>query len=130
MTDESATASVAAEDLLRTMLDAWAAGIAERRSADVAALFTEDALFQGFDPEPGYGREYITGYYAKQPVGLTADYELLSAREVSGDAIAGYARVLFARPDGAVTVYLSVIAERGEMGWLLSHYHVSKASDG
>ena len=120
------TDAAATERPLRVLLDAWAAGIAERRPADVAALFTEDALFQGFGPQPGHGREYIAAYYEKQPVGLRAEHELLSARPLSDTATVGYARVLFDRPEGKVPVYLTVIAEHAETGWLLSHYHVSK----
>lgn len=122
MTSETITA----EQELRSVLDQWATAIAEHRPADVAALFTEDALFQGFDPTPGVGRDYISRYYAKQPIGLRAEYELLSTRDIATDALAGYARVLFVRPDGDVTVYLTVIAQRGHTGWALSHYHVSK----
>lgn len=118
--------TISAEHELRTVLDRWATAIAERRPDDVAAVFTEDALFQGFDPAPGVGRDYISRYYAKQPVGLRAEYELLSTREIAQEAIVGYARVLFMRPDGDVTVHLTVIAQRGQAGWALSHYHVSK----
>ncbi|MGY0386081.1 nuclear transport factor 2 family protein [Nocardioides sp. WG-D5] len=122
MTSETITA----EHELRNVLDQWATAIAEHRPADVAALFTEDALFQGFDPAPGTGRDYISSYYAKQPIGLRAEYELLSTRAIATDALVGYARVLFERPDGDVAVYLTVIARRGHTGWALSHYHVSK----
>jgi uncharacterized protein (TIGR02246 family) len=118
--------TVTAEQVLRTVLDQWASGIAAHRPTEVAALFTEDALFQGFDPAPGFGRDYIAEYYAKQPVGLTADYELLSTREVAPGVVAAYARVLFTRPDGPVAVYLTVIAQRGLDDWRLSHYHVSR----
>lgn len=89
MTNEMHAAAAGAERTLRGLLAAWASGIAERRSADVAAVFTEDALFQGFDPEPGRGRANISAYYAKQPTGLTAEYELLSVRELPGGAIVG-----------------------------------------
>ena len=122
--------STAAEQDLRDVLDRWAAGIAERRPADVAALFTEDALFQGFDPAPGFGRDFIAGYYAKQPIGLSAEYELIAVREVAPRVWSAYARVQFNRPDGNVQVYLSVIAERGDTGLALSHYHVSKVIAG
>lgn len=118
--------TISAEHEMRTVLDQWATAIAEHRPADVAALFTEDALFQGFDPTPGVGRDHISRYYAKQPIGLRAEYELLSTREIAPDAIVGYARVLFRRPDGDVMVHLTVIAEREGTGWALSHYHVSK----
>lgn len=127
---EKIPATAGAEDGLRALLAAWASGIAERRSADVAALFTVDALFQGFDPEPGRGRQYIDAYYGKQPIGLTAEHELVSVRQVSGSAALGYARVLFDRPDGAVAVFLTVLAERVGSAWLLSHYHVSKIPAG
>jgi uncharacterized protein (TIGR02246 family) len=120
------TSTFDTEQGLRALLDQWAGGIAERRPVDVAALFTEDALFQGFDSAPGFGRDYITSYYAKQPVGLTADYELLSTRELAPDVIAGYARVLFTRPDGPVPVYLTLVAQRGRDGWRVNHYHVSR----
>lgn len=122
MTNETTSAT----QELRTVLDQWATAIAEHRPDDVAALFTDDAIFQGFDPTPGVGRDYISRYYAKQPVGLRAQYELLFTREIGPDAFAGYARVLFTRPDGDVTVYLTVIAQRGQTGWAVSHYHVSK----
>jgi uncharacterized protein (TIGR02246 family) len=122
MTDDTTTA----EPELRGLLDRWAAGIADRRPADVAALFTEDALFQGFDPEPGFGRDYITAYYAKQPVGLTADYELLTTRLLAPGVLAAYARVRFTRPDGPVPVHLTVIAQQDRGRWALSHYHVSR----
>jgi len=115
-----------AEREVRTLLDAWAAAIDERRPDDVAGLFAQDALFQGFDPEPGFGREFIAGYYAKQPVGLTAEYELVSTRDLGPGALVAYARVLFGRPDGDVPVHLTVVAQRGPDGWALSHYHVSK----
>jgi uncharacterized protein (TIGR02246 family) len=118
--------TISAEQELRTVLEQWATAIAEHRPADVAALFTEDALFQGFDPTPGVGRDYISRYYAKQPVGLRAEYELLSTRVIAQGALAGYARVLFKRPDGDVAVHLTVIAQHGRTGWALSHYHVSK----
>ncbi|MCL1869502.1 MAG: SgcJ/EcaC family oxidoreductase [Promicromonosporaceae bacterium] len=117
----------AVEQRVRTLLDRWAAGIAERRPDDVAALFTADALFQGFDPAPGFGREAVAGYYAKQPVGLTAEYELLSVRE-AGDAVIVYAHVVFHRPDGDVPVYLTAVVEQADGAWALSHYHVSRIS--
>jgi hypothetical protein len=38
--------------------------------------------------------------------------------------------VVFDRPDGAVPVFLTVIAERVGSEWLLSHYHVSRILGG
>jgi uncharacterized protein (TIGR02246 family) len=111
---------------LRELLDRWADGIARHEPAMVAALFTEEALFQGLDPTPGYGRAYVAGYYDKQPSGLTAAYELLSIRALTPDLTLAYAQVEFARPDGAVTAYLTLVAERVDGTLLLRHYHVSR----
>ena len=118
--------SESGERMLHELLDAWASRITARQPAQVAELFTEGALFQGFDPEPGFGRAVVEAYYAKQPVGLTPEYELLSAHEASDDVLVGYARVVFHRPDVDAHVYLTVVAERHGGEWLLSHYHVSK----
>lgn len=115
-----------AEEAVRGLLDEWATGIAEHRPRDVAALFTPDALFQGFDPTPGFDRDHVAAYYSKQPVGLTAAFDLIATRELAAGVVLGYARVLFARPDGPVPVFLTVVAERSQDGWALSHYHVSK----
>ena len=68
----------------------------------------------------------VAAYYSKQPVGLTADFDLIATRELAAGVVLGYARVLFARPDGPVPVFLTVVAERSQDGWALSHYHVSK----
>ena len=123
-------------EVLLISLGALAGAIAAHEPAVVAAQFTEDALFQGFDPQPGFGRAAVDAYYAKQPVGLTADYELLSTREPADGVALGYARVLFHRPERDVPVFMTVVAERGAAGsdspgqWLLSHYHVSKVIAG
>jgi len=114
------------EQPLPALLGAWADAIARHEPAEVAALFTEDALFQGFDPEPGSGRDVVEAYYGKQPLGLTAEWELLRVRRLSADTEIGYARVLFRRPDAEVPTYLTVVATRTADGWQLSHYHVSK----
>lgn len=108
------------------LLDRWADAIARHDPNAAAEVFTPDALFQGFDPTPGFGRQYISAYYDKQPIGLTADYELLSVRPITGGVTVAYASVLFQRPDGPVPTYLTVVAQRdGEETWALSHYHVS-----
>ena len=108
------------------LLDRWAEAIAKHDPQAVAETFTSDALFQGFDPRPGYGREYISAYYEKQPIGLTAEYELLSVRPLTPAVTVAYVSVLFHRPDGPVPVYLTVVAKKdGDGPWALSHYHVS-----
>ncbi|HEX6392994.1 MAG TPA: SgcJ/EcaC family oxidoreductase [Acidimicrobiales bacterium] len=112
--------------VIRGLLDRWADAIARHDPGAVADVFTPDALFQGFDPTPGYGRQYISAYYDKQPIGLTADYELLSVRVLAPTVTVAYASVLFERPDGPVPVYLTVVARKDpDASWALTHYHVS-----
>jgi len=41
--------------------------------------------------------------------------------------VLGYANAVFAFPDRpAVDVYLGVLVERGDDGWLIGHYQVSR----
>ena len=85
---------------------------------------------QGFDPAPGYGRAHISSYYQKQPLGLSAKYELQSVRALTPELTLAYARAVFERPDGAVGVYLTIVAELVRGRWAIRHYHVSKQVGG
>lgn len=115
-----------AAGIVTALLDRWSDGIRRRDLAHIAAQFTTDALFQGFDPEPAFGRDVVSAYYGKQPAGLTADHTLVRATRLADDAVLGYAAVVFHRPDRDVPVYLTVVAVREEGRWLISHYHVSR----
>jgi uncharacterized protein (TIGR02246 family) len=109
------------------VLDPWADGIRRHEADRVALLFTPEALFQGFDPQPGFGRAAVVAYYAKQPVGLSPDYKLVSVRGLGGGTIVAYAHVVFTRPDATeIPVYLTVITEPDGDRDLISHYHVSR----
>ena len=120
MTQPDAAATISA------LLDRWADGIRRRDLDQIATQFTEDALFQGFDPEPAFGRAAVTAYYGKQPPGLTADHTLLHSRTLAPGAVLGYAAVTFHRPDAPVQVHLTVVANEVGGQWLISHYHVSR----
>ncbi|MFD7023818.1 SgcJ/EcaC family oxidoreductase [Promicromonospora sukumoe] len=111
---------------ISALLDRWADGIRRRDLEHIAAQFTPDALFQGFDPEPSFGRDAVSAYYGKQPAGLTAEYRLIRTSEPADGVALGYAAVTFHRPDRPVNVHLTVVAVRTEDGWLISHYHVSR----
>lgn len=109
------------------VLDPWAEGIRRHEPDRVALLFTHDVLFQGFDPEPGFGRAAVVAYYTKQPVGLSPEYKLLSVRELGDGTMVTYAHVVFTRPDGTeIPVYLTLITEESGEKDLISHYHVSR----
>ncbi|WP_419706443.1 SgcJ/EcaC family oxidoreductase [Promicromonospora sp. NFX87] len=120
MTRPDAAATISA------LLDRWADGIRRRDLDQIAAQFTDDALFQGFDPEPAFGRDAVIAYYGKQPPGLTADHTLLHSRTLAPGAVLGYAAVTFHRPDAPVQVHLTVVAVEVDGQWLISHYHVSR----
>lgn len=115
-----------AEREVRVLLDSWAEGIAGHDPARIAELFTDDALFQGLDPAPGYGRAHISSYYEKRPIGLSATYELQSVRVLTPELTLAYARVDFERPDGPVRAYLTIVAELVHGRWAIRHYHVSQ----
>ena len=120
------TTKAANETALRDVLDRWKAGVDAHEPERVAAVFTEEALFQGLHPY-SVGRPGVAEYYASQPLGMTAEYEILESRQLADDLVLGYLRVVFAFTDRpALPVYLSVLAKKEPGGWFLDHYQVSK----
>ncbi|GAA4967541.1 uncharacterized protein (TIGR02246 family) [Nonomuraea thailandensis] len=113
------------ETILRDVLDRWKAGVDAHEPEGVAALFTEDAIFQGLRPY-SVGRPGIAAYYDSQPPGLTAAYRVLETRAPSDGLVLGYLAVDFSFADRpAVHVTLGVLLRRTGQGWLISHYQVS-----
>jgi uncharacterized protein (TIGR02246 family) len=122
----NATSTISNETALRDVLDRWKTHVDAHDPERVAAVFTEQALFQGLHPY-SVGRAGVAEYYASQPLGMTAEYEILETRRLADDLVLGYLRVLFAFTDRpTLTVYLSVLARKASAGWLLDHYQVSK----
>ena len=114
------------EAALRDVLDRWKAGVDAHDPDRVAAVFTQQALFQGLHPY-SIGRSGVAEYYASQPLGMTADYEILESRRPAEDLLLGYLRVRFAFADRpTLTVYIGVVARKESGGWFLDHYQVSK----
>ena len=112
-------------DIVREVLDRWQAGIAAHRPEQVAAVFAEDAIFQGLRPYT-VGRQGVFVYYESQPVGLTVDYRINEIREPADSVVLAYARADFTRPDGELTsLNLSVVVTQGDNGWQIAHYQVS-----
>jgi uncharacterized protein (TIGR02246 family) len=121
MTDE--------QKILQDVLDRWKSGIEAREPREVAALFTEDGIFQGFRPY-STGREAVAEYYDSQPVGLTADYRLQETRRLSDDVILGYLSVEFGFTDrDSIPANLTVVAVPDGDRWRLAHYHVSRITE-
>lgn len=115
------------ESTLTALLQEWQTRFNTPDPAGAAALFTEDALFQGLFPEPVTGPENILGYYRRVPEGTHADVRVLHAYRGGDDWIGGLAQVVFRQHDGDIPVRLSVIAVRTTAAaWLIRHYHVSR----
>jgi hypothetical protein len=91
----------------------------------VAAVFTEDAIFQGLRPYT-VGPDGVAEYYDSQPQGMTVTYEVLETRRPAEDLILGYVRAGFAYSDKAtVSLNLGVLVTRTEAGWRILHYQAS-----
>ena len=114
------------EKILQSVLDRWAEGIARREPEQVAAVFTEDAIFQGLHPY-SVGRQGIAEYYESQPIGLAAQYRILETRRFAEDLVFGYLDVDFSFTDRpTLGVKLSVLLTRLEGDWYITHYQVSR----
>jgi muconolactone delta-isomerase len=126
--DHAMSSQTAADeaDLLDAVLARWKAAVDAHQPDQVAALFTTDAIFQGLHPYT-VGPAGVAGYYAAQPMGMTAAYTLRETRALSDGLVLGYLTVDFGFTDRAtLTVYLSVIIRREPDGWRIAHYQVSR----
>ncbi|MEU7919102.1 YybH family protein [Micromonospora zamorensis] len=112
--------------ILRTVLDRWKSAVDAHEPDRVASYFTEDAIFQGLHPY-AVGRAGVAAYYAAQPLGLTAAYEIRETRRLADDLVLGYLEVEFGFTDRpALTVHLGVLLRRMDDDWLIAHYQVSR----
>jgi uncharacterized protein (TIGR02246 family) len=114
-------------EILRGVLDEWKAGVDAHEPQKVAAVFTEDAIFQGLRPY-SVGREGVAKYYDSQPLGMSVSYRIMETRRAAEDLVLGYVRADFTFPDGAiVSLNLGVLVIRTEAGWRILHYQASPA---
>ena len=112
-------------EILSAVLDQWKAGIDAHQPQHVAAVFTEDAVFQGLRPY-SVGRDGVTEYYASQPLGMTVSYRVLETRRPSTELVVGYVRADFAYPDRAtVSLNLGVVVVRSDARWRILQYQAS-----
>jgi hypothetical protein len=82
--------STAAQNaILRGVMDRWKSAVDAHEPHQVASYFTEDAIFQGLHPYTA-GRQGVAEYYDSQPLGLTADYQVLEIRQLAEDALLSY----------------------------------------
>ncbi|MFF1680126.1 hypothetical protein OG266_02130 [Streptomyces sp. NBC_00554] len=114
------------EAILRGVLDRWKAAVDAHEPQQVAAQFTEDAIFQGLHPY-SVGRPGIAAYYDSQPIGMAAAYRILETRRLADDLVLGYLDVDFSFTDRpTLGLKLGVLVKRVEEGWYITHYQVSR----
>ena len=119
-----------AESVVADVLGRWKLAVEERRPDEVAALFTEDAIFQGLRPYV-VGRAGIADYYARQPVDLVPAHRILETRQLAPGVILGYAAVDFTFTGRAsIPVLLGVLLTYVGGRWLVAHYQVSPTPTG
>ena len=87
-----------ASQIIHGVMDRWQAGIDAHDPGRVAALFSEDAVFQGLRPY-GVGRDAVADYYGSQPAGMTVVYRILETRSPADDVITGYLAATFSYRD-------------------------------
>jgi uncharacterized protein (TIGR02246 family) len=114
------------ETILRSVLDEWRAAVDAHDPQRVAAIFTDDAIFQGLHPYT-VGPQGVADYYASQPLGMTATYRILETRRLADDLILGYLSVDFAFTDQpTLAVNLSLLIQPAPDGAKISLYQVSR----
>jgi uncharacterized protein (TIGR02246 family) len=120
------TSSTDDKAILDDVLDRWKAGVDAHQPERVAALFTEDALFQGLHPY-SVGRRGVAEYYDSQPLGMKAEYRILETRRPADGLVLGYLDVDFTFTDRpTLAVKLAVLLTRAGDDWYISHYQVSR----
>lgn len=114
------------ESVLRGVLDRWQAAVDAHEPERVAAVFTQDAIFQGTHPY-SVGPQGVAVYYASQPVGMKAHYRVLEVRRPADDLVLGYLDVEFTFVDKQpLPVHLGVLLKRDAGTWHICHCQVSK----
>ncbi|MET7304813.1 nuclear transport factor 2 family protein [Embleya sp. NPDC005575] len=123
--DDTTTSQTDEETMLRDVLDRWKSAVDAHEPERVAAVFTEDAIFQGLHPYT-VGRQGVADYYASQPLGMKAGYQILQTRSFGPDLVLGYLSVEFTFTDRPpLPVFLAVLAIRTPEGSRMAHYQVS-----
>jgi uncharacterized protein (TIGR02246 family) len=117
---------VGADDVITEVMDEWKAGIGAHDPGRVAAVFTQDAVFQGLKPY-GVGRQAVFDYYDSQPHGMTVDYQIRESRSPAADVVIGYLAAAFAFLDRpTVDLAVGVVLTRADGGWRIAQYQASQ----
>ncbi|MEO3884465.1 SgcJ/EcaC family oxidoreductase [Nonomuraea sp. B5E05] len=115
-----------ATDVLTGLLHRWQRAFNEHKPAEIASLFSRDALFQGISPRLRRGPQEISEYYGRVTRGTTAQAKVLSAARLSQAVVHGFAEVTFTAPNGDIhLICLSVVAGQADGTWLIHQYHAA-----
>jgi uncharacterized protein (TIGR02246 family) len=114
-----------ASQIILDVMNQWKAAIAAHDPWGVAAVFTDDAVFQGLRPY-GVGRSVVADYYDSQPTGMTVSYRILESRRPADDVVLGYLSATFSYPDRpAVELAIGVVLTFGAGRWQVAQYQAS-----
>ncbi|AFP42003.1 hypothetical protein MSMEI_5563 [Mycolicibacterium smegmatis MC2 155] len=113
------------EAVLRGVLDEWKAGIDAHDPARVAAVFADDAIFQGLRPY-SVGPQGVSDYYASQPLGMTVEYRISETRRPAPDVVLGYVSAEFSYTDrDPVHLNIGVLVVLSQGQWRIGFYEAS-----
>jgi uncharacterized protein (TIGR02246 family) len=112
-------------EVLRGVLEQWKAGIDAHDPQAVAAVFTEDTIFQGLRPY-SVGRGGVAEYYDSQPLGMTVTYRVLETRRPTEELVLGYVRADFAFPDRPTVSVNIGVTVTDDNDWKILHYQASR----
>ncbi|MFF4243401.1 YybH family protein [Streptomyces sp. NPDC001822] len=114
-------------DAVGEVLARWKTAFDSHQPDVMADLFAPDALFQGFGPSVVTGRDAVRSYYGMATAGRRADVVVLHSYTIGADIAGGFADVTFtgaSKPE--VRMRMSLTLQRGEEGWKIRQYHVSR----
>lgn len=125
-TDQSASPNNDPEICWRALLAQWQLAFGRRDIETIAALFAEDALFQGLSPALLAGRNAIRHYYENVPPNVRAQVGEINTTSLAPDTACGFAAVTFEiAGQAAKPVRLSMTVQRCNGQWQIKTYHVS-----
>ena len=119
-----------ASQIILSVMDEWQAGIDAHDPGRVAAVFAEDAVFQGLRPY-GVGRGAVADYYDSQPTGMTVTYRVLESRRPADGVVLGYLAATFTYPDRpALRLTIGVALTQDGERWQVAQYQASHGASG
>ncbi|WP_328290871.1 SDR family NAD(P)-dependent oxidoreductase [Nocardia aurantiaca] len=117
-----------ASGVVAEVLNAWETAFNDRRTTDIASLFTEDALFQGVDPDLRVGPAEISAYYDNVADGTTVTAKVRHAVRLGEETVSAFAEAEFTSPTGEPRqLCLSLVIQHVEDDWRIRQYHAAPA---